>query len=144
MLAKSELKQAMQHLFDPASMPADNSVADWCRSYAKYAQKAMAGAVVLASPLVPQSSAGKFLPSLDVALKAMWMSAVWVGPGVTAVTSVVPSVQPFLAGLAPVLVTSFDRGLAATLIADALHTYTLSIVVSVIPPTGTPILITLT
>ncbi len=141
MLIKSELRQALRPLFEPGTMPSADTVGAWCRAYATYAQKAMAmaGAVVLAAPLVPSSAPGQFYTALDIALRNMWMTAIWVGPGVAAVTAIVPSVIPFLTALAPALGSTFDRELAPTLIAEALHTYTLSIIVSVIPPTGSPI-----
>lgn len=139
MLIKSELRQALRPLFEPGTMPSANPVGDWCKAYATYAQKAMAGVVALAAPLVPSSAPGQFHAAFDAALRKMWMTAVWVGPGVTAVTAVVPPVIPFLVALAPALNSTFDRELAPTLIAEALHTYTLSIVVSVIPPTGSPV-----
>lgn len=139
MLLKADLKQVMKPLFDPRSMPSDDPVGDWCKAYAIYAQKAMAGAVALSAPLVPSSVAGQFYVALDAALRKMWMTAIWIGPGVTAVTAVVPPVMPFLMALAPALISTFDPELAPSLIAEALHTYTLSIIVSVIPPTGAPV-----
>ncbi len=139
MLLKGDLRQAMRHLFEPGTMPSDDPVRDWCTAYALYGQKALAGVAALSSPLVPGSAGGEFLDALDSAMRKMWMSAVWVGPGVTAATSVVPPLQPFLIALAPSLITSYDRELAPTLIAEALHTYTLSIVVSVVPASGTPV-----
>ncbi len=139
MLVKAELRQAMRPLFEPGTMPSDDPVGDWVKAYAVYAQKAIAGPVALSAPLVPSTAGGQFIVGFDAALRKMWMSAVWVGPGVTALTSVVPPVQPFILALAPTLITSFDREQAATLIAEALHTYTLSIVVSVVPASGTPV-----
>lgn len=122
-------------------MPGTDPLGAWMTAYVTYAQAAVAGPVTLAAPLTTVS--GPFTYDvLDSALRTMWTAAVWVGPGVSAVTTAVPPVQPFLQALAPSLLSSFDVELAPTLIAEALHTYTLSIVVTVTPATGTPFVAT--
>jgi hypothetical protein len=107
------------------------------QAYVSYAQSAIAGPVTLAS-LQPSASGPFSYDALDEALRTMWTAAVWVGPGVTAVTTIVPPVQPYLLAIAPPLLVSFDVEQAPTLIAEALHTYTLNVVVTVTPATGTP------
>ncbi len=139
MLSKQALEDAIRPLFQPDTMPKDDAVGHWVRAYASYAQAAVAGVAALAAPLSAQSAAGPFPAAFDAALRTMWMSAAWVGPGVTATTSVVPPVLPFFAAAIPVLMATYDRAQAPTLIAEALHTYTLSITVSVVPASGTPV-----
>lgn len=143
-LTSATLRAAIRPLFEPGTMPSSDVIGAWCRAYASYANGAIAGAVKLAAPLVPPSGDGSFFNSLDSAFRTMWMSAVWVGPGVTAATTVVPPLQPVLLALSPTLTVSFDREQAATLIAEALHTYTLSITVTITPASGTPVIATLT
>lgn len=144
MLIAGTLRSTMRPIFEPATMPADDPVRSWCTAYATYAQTAFAGTLLLAGPLTVVSSGGPFYDALDTSLRTMWMSARWIGPGLTGMTSIVPSVKPFLAAVAPSLLASYDRELAPTLIAEALHTYTLSIIVSVVPPVGSPFPVPLT
>lgn len=144
MLSKSTLEQSLRPLFDPPTMPREDVVGAWCRAIIPYAQAAIAGPVALVAPLSPVSLNGDFLSSLDVALRTMWTSAVWAGPAVTAVTTLVPPVAPFVMASAPVLIVNSDPELGRKLIAEAIHTYTLSIVVTVTPATGTPFAVPLT
>lgn len=143
-LAASDLRREIRSLFDPSGMPSSGAVEAWVRSYSRYAQSAAAGgAVTLGSPLsavIPNGSS--FFDQLDSALRSLWTSAVWVGPGVTAVTTAVLPLQPFITPVSSALNVSFDRELAATLIAEALHTYTLSVVVTITPASGTPVIAT--
>lgn len=138
MLDAGNLRAALRPLFDPASMPSANALGVWVRSYAEYAKTAIAGPVALAAPLSSPASGPFTFAALDSALQTMWMAAIWVGPGVTAVTTAVPPLTPLLVALAPSLIVSYDTELAPTLIAEALHTYTLSVVVTVTPATGSP------
>lgn len=134
------LRNYLHPLFQPESMPTSDAVGDWCRAYVKYAQNAVAGAVKLASPLLPApGSGGTFYDALDAAFRSMWTATAWVGPGATGVVTVVPPLQPFLLAPASILIVSPDRDLALSSIAVALHTYTLSIVVTVTPASGTPV-----
>lgn len=143
-LTSAALRQAIRPLFDQASMPSSDAVGAWCRVYAPYVRDVIAGPVTLSAPLTPGSGSGTFFDALDAALRTMWTSAAWVGPGVTAVTTLVPPLQPLLLALSPTLLASFDPEQAASLIAEALHTYTLSIVVTVTPASGTPFIANLT
>jgi hypothetical protein len=144
-LAAPLIKRAIAPLFTKDGMPSEDPIGKWCTAYADAVKTVLAGPVKLAAGLVPQHGGGDgFFGKLDAAFRTMWMSAVWVGPGVTAVTTVVPPLQPFLLALTPALITSFDRDIAPSLIAEALHTYTLSITVTVTPPTGTPFIVPLT
>jgi hypothetical protein len=144
MLSRASLRQGIRSLFEPGTMPSDDVAGPWCSAYASYAVGALAGPVTLVGSLVPVSGKGPFFDILDSSFRAMWMSAVWAGPGVTAITTVVPPLQPSLQALIPQLMTSFDRELGPSLIAEAIHTYTLSIIVTVTPATGTPFTVTLT
>lgn len=138
MLTSAGLRAAIRPLFDPPTMPAADPLGGWMKAYASYAQDAIAGPVVLASPLVTQGTGLFTFDILDAALRAMWTAAAWIGPGVTAATTLVPPLSPLLLALTPTLVASYDPELAPTLIAEALHTYTLSVVVTVTPASGTP------
>jgi hypothetical protein len=123
-------------------MPTFDPLGDWIRAYSQYASVGVAGPAVLAVPLT-SAAVGQFtIQGFSRALMEMWTAAVWVGPGVTAVTSVVPPFEPLLIALTPTLNVSYDPELAPTLIAKALHTYTLSVVVTVTPATGIPFLTT--
>jgi hypothetical protein len=144
-LAPPLIRQAIAPLFKQDGMPSDDPVGKWCSAYADAVKAVIAGPVKLAAGLVPQHGGGPgFFVLLDTAFRTMWMSAAWVGPGVTAVTAVVPPLIPFLTALSPALMVSFDSELAPSLIAEALHTYTLSITVTITPPTGTPFIVPLT
>lgn len=134
------LEDSLRPLFQPETMPTSDPVGDWSRAYVKYAQSAVAGAVVMTAPLVPSPDpGGTFYDALDAAFRSMWTATVWAGPGATGVVATVPPLQPFLSALAPSLILSPDRDLALSSIAVALHTYTLSIVVTVTPASGTPV-----
>ena len=138
-LTSADLRQGIRHLFDSDSMPSSDAIGTWVAAYIPYAQAAVAGAAALSSPLPKTVGDGPlFFDQLDSALRTMWTGAVWAGPALTAVTTLVPPLQPFLATAISTLTTSYDREQAATLIAEALHTYTLSVVVTVTPASGTP------
>lgn len=146
-LATPLIRQAIAPLFAENGMPSDDPVGKWCAAYANAVRLVMAGPAMLAGGLVPGHGSGDgFFGKLDAAFRTMWMSAVWVGPGVVAaLATVVPPLQPFLLALSPSLIVSFDRELAPSLIAEALHTYTLSIIVTVTPPPpGVPFPVPLT
>lgn len=144
-LSPQRLRAALSPLFQDGTMPqaGPDAVARWGRAYATYAQDALAGGT-LPGPLVPQPVSGEFLQALDASLRAMWMAAVWTGPGLAGTTAVVPALVPYLLSHAGQLNRSFDRELALSLITEAVHTYTLSITVSVVPPSGTPSIVPLT
>jgi len=143
-LTASLIKQAIAPLFAENGMPSDDPVGKWCTAYAGAVAAAIAGPVKLVAGLVPGHGGGDgFFNLLDAAFRTMWMSAAWIGPGVTAVTTVVPPLQPFLLALSPALNSTFDRELAPTLLSEALHSYTLGIVVMVAPMSGTPFTATL-
>lgn len=138
-LSPDKLRNSLKPLFQPGSMPSADAVGDWLRAYIPYANDAVAGALKLTAPLSPAPGAGAtFYDALDAALRVMWMTSAWVGPAATGVIAAVPPVQPFIQVLSATLITSFDRDLALSSIAVALHTYTLSIVVTVTPAMGTP------
>lgn len=125
-------------------MKEGNSLSRWCSIYSTWASSAIAGPTVLSKPLTTATVVtGDFFDSLDASFRSMWMSAVWVGPGVTAITTVIPPLQPFLRSLSASLISSYDPELAPTLISTALHTYTLGITVTITPITGTPFIVPL-
>ena len=142
-LRSADLRQALRPLFDPSSMPSEDAIRAWCEAYASYAGKAIAGPVTLPTGIQYIPTSGEFFTALDSAFRAMWTAAKWIGPGVTAVTAVVPPLQPYFAALSPAIMSSYDPEVAPSLIAEALHTYTLSITVTVTPATGTPFIVTL-
>jgi len=140
-LNPATLRNALAPLFVPATMPRgdmQSCVQQWVSAYASYASAAIAGGLLPAA-IVPTTASGPdFFTALDQALRQMWMAVAWAAPGLVGVTTVVPPLQPFLVASAPTIFASSDPQLAPTLIADALHTYTLSIVVTVTPATGAP------
>lgn len=146
-LNPSVLKDAISPLFKPSGMPTGqvpDAVRQWVTAYTKYGKDAIAGGT-LPSALSPVAGpAGKFFDSLDAALRVMWTAVAWTGPSLVGTTLLVPPLSPILAPVASLLIKSRDPELALTLITDALHTYTLSITVSVVPPTGTPVVAPLT
>lgn len=148
MLSPAALRSSLADLFRPESMPAGDvksAVAGWISRYAVYAQSANAGPAILTAPLVAPAPVGSdFVSALDSSLRAMWMAAVWAGPGVVGTTAVVPPVGPSLLANSGILIDSSDPQQAVSLIADSIHTYTLSITVTLVPVTGTPTVVPLT
>lgn len=143
MLSKELLRSSLADMFDPASMPREDAVGQWVNRYLPYARMANAGPalVVQISPIVIQTL--DFFSSLDASLSATWQTCIWAGLGVTGVTSVVPPLSPSLLSIGSSLIASQDPGLGLQLITEAIHTYTLSIVVTVLSAAGgSPTLIT--
>lgn len=142
-----KLRDSISPLFKPQTMPqgeVPQAVFDWLTAYAKYGNDAVAGGT-LPTPLVPIAGPnGRFFDSLDTALRGMWTTVSWSGPSGTGVTLLVPPLGPLLQSVSAVLIKSRDPEQALSLITDALHTYTLSITVTVTPPTGTPVTVPLT
>lgn len=143
MLSLDGLKASMRHLFTAGSMPAGDAVGAWIRSYTPYAQAALAGGTVPTAPLVAPPASGDFLTALDGALRGMWMSVAWAGPGLIGKTAVVPPVQPFITANFGELLGSRDPERALAAIAQSIHTYTLSITVTVVTATGAATVVTL-
>lgn len=143
MLSPLRLRDALRPLYTPGTMPADDPVLEWVEAYARYANDALAGPTKLASPLITQGTAGDFLTALDMALRTAWMKAAWVGPGLVGVTTLVPPIGPFLLQNAPALLSSYDREAALAAIAQSIHTYTLSITVTVTTASGVSTVVTL-
>jgi hypothetical protein len=141
-LDPKKLKDAISPLFRPKTMPTGGvpqAVRDWLAAYVRYGQDAVAGGTAPAALLAPiPGPDGRFADSLDSALRTMWTAVTWVGPGLTGTTLLVPPLAPILEGVAAVLIKSRDPEQALSLITNALHTYTLSITVTVVPPSGTP------
>lgn len=144
-LQLSVLRSGLRPLFDPATMPtsAADAIVRWAQAYIPYASAAVAGGAVPAL-LSPVPAGGPFYQALDDSFRTMWMATPWTGPGLVGTTAAVPSLAPLLEANRARLVQSRDPELALSLIADALHTYTLSITVSVVPPSGTPAIVPLT
>lgn len=141
-LSAADLRRIMKPLFEPQTMDTSDPLGAWVRAYSKYASRGVAGPVALATPLTSALSGPFTISTFSTAVTQMWTNAAWTGPGVTAVTTLIPPLDPILLSLAPTLVASYDPELAPTLIAEALHTYTLSVVVTVTPATGTPFPVT--
>lgn len=119
-----------------------DAVKEWTTAYAKYGKSAIAGGT-LPSPLEPSGASGRFSDALDFALRKMWMGVAWTGPALVGTTLLVPPLSPILETLAKTLLKSRDPAQALSLIADTLHTYTLSITVTVTPPTGASAIVSL-
>lgn len=146
-LDPKKLRDSISPLFKPKTMPkgkVPQAVLDWLTAYARYGNDAVAGGT-LPTPLAPAPGPdGKFFDSLDAALRTMWTAVAWSGPPGTGVILLVPPLGPILESVSKVLIKSRDPDQALSLITDALHTYTLSITVTVTPPTGTPVTVPLT
>ncbi len=138
-LSREVLRDALAPLFSPATMPASDAASAWLRAYAGYAQDAIAGGAVLALPLVIPPVAGEFLQAFDTGLRSMWMSAIWVGPGLTGTTAVVPPVIPSLLENSATLILSRDPVSGLEALATSIHTYTLSITVAIVLAAGTAV-----
>ena len=145
-LVRDALSNSLRSFFDPKTMPkggVSETVRQWVTAYAAYGQAAIAGGT-LPSPLVPGGADGRFDVALDQALRTMWMGVAWTGPALVGVTLLVPPLVPALEAVGATLLTSRDPAQALSLITDALHTYTLSITVTVTPAAGTPVVVPLT
>lgn len=131
------LKSGIRPFFSPGGMPksALEAIKSWSQAYAAYAQSALAGGVVPAA-LAPVPVPGKFFDALDQTLKAMWMAAAWAGPALVGVTAVVPPLAPVLQAVGTSQLKNRDPEKALSAIADALHTYTLGIMVTVTTAAG--------
>lgn len=145
-LSRDALTNSIRPLFDPETMPrgpVEDAVRQWTVAYVRYATSAVAGGAV-PSGLIPIGSSGRFSVALDQALRTMWMAALWAGTGLAGTTLLVPPLVPALEAVGAILIASRSPDQALSLIADALHTYTLSITVTLVPPTGTPTVAPLT
>lgn len=142
-LSPTVLKDALSPFFKPSGMPTGavpDAVRQWVTAYAKYGKDAVAGGTLPAALVPVAGPPGTFFESLDVALRTMWMAVAWAAPPLVGTTLLVPPLSPILTPVASLLIKSRDAGQALSLITDALHTYTLSITVNVVPPTGSPVI----
>lgn len=141
------LKAALAPLFNPQTMPTGpipSVVQAWTTAYIKYASAATAGGTVPTTSLQPQSTPGPdFYTALDAGLRLLWMPVPWAGTPGTGVTLLVPPLLPLILPTTAVILQSDDPQVAISLIAAALHTYTLSITVTLTPPSGTPAVVPL-
>lgn len=135
MLSVERLKDALRPLFTPGTMPTD-ALDAWTRAYAVYAADAVAGPTMPASPPVPPPASGDFLTALDGAIRGMWMGVSWVGPGATGVTTLVPDLRPALMVNASRIDGRISSEEALDAIVQSIHTYTLSITVTVSTASG--------
>jgi hypothetical protein len=136
MLSPLRLRDSIRPFYDPKTMPTGDVVLAWVRAYVVYANDALAGATKLAVPLVPQGASGNFPVAIDMALRSTWLAASWVGPGLTGKTTLVPPFVPFLLQHASTLIANRDAEAALAAIAQSIHTYTLSITVTVVTAAG--------
>lgn len=137
MLSIQRLRESLRPLFTPGTMPGKDAATRWLSAYTAYANDAVAGVTQLAAPLVPREVTGDFLVGLDGALMSTWMNAAWVSLGATGVTTFVPPFAPYLLSSSAVLLRrSTDPQQALTAIAQSIHTYTLSITVTVTTASG--------
>ena len=146
-LDRSLLRDSISGFFAASGMPTggvSDAAHQWALAYVRYAKTAIAGGTspVSLSPSPGQST--RFSDCLDSELRVMWNAAAWIGPSLTGKTLFVPSLSAALESTGKRLNMSRDPGLALSLITDVLHTYTLSITVTVTPPTGSPVIAPLT
>jgi hypothetical protein len=111
------------------------AIDSWAKAYASYAQSAIAGGTVPIA-LAPVAVQGPFFEALDQTLKAMWMASAWIGPGLTGVVSAVPVLSPVLRVVGTSQLKNRDPEAALSEIADALHTYTLGVAVTITTAAG--------
>lgn len=146
-LDRSLLQRSISHLFESSTMPkgaTPSAVMEWASAYSSYANAAIAGGT-MHTPLIPVPGPNSlFFDSMDSSFRSMWMTTVWTGPSLVGTTLFVPSLSSVLRATSDRLVGSRDPRLALTLITEALHTYTLGITVTVVPPSGTPATVPLT
>ncbi len=141
MLSKEFLRASLSPFFRAETMPRGSvaeCVRQWGVAYAGYANFATAGVAKLTLPLNPIGVGGQFFQAIDTSFRTMWMTANWIGPGVTGTTATVPPLVPILSANAQTLMQSRDPQQALTLIVEALHTYTLSVTVALVTAAGTP------
>lgn len=141
-LSRDLLVSSIRPFFIPATMPKGDVasvVKQWASAYSSYAIQAMAGPAGIGSPLVVSGASGRFSAALDSSLRSMWMAASWVGPAVVGVTLLVPPLVPTLESLGSSLITVRDPERALSAIADALHTYTLGITVTLTTAGGSSV-----
>lgn len=143
MLSLSRLKTALLPLYVPATMPKSDAIGAWARAYATYASDVVAGPTKPASPPVPPPASGDFLTGLDGVIRSMWMTVAWVGPGVTGVTALVPDIRPVLLVNSTRMAERLDQQAALDAIAQSIHTYTLSITVTVTTAAGVTSVVTI-
>lgn len=131
------LRSALRPLFSPSGMPGSAAAAidSWAKAYASYAKSAIAGGTVPAV-LSPVPVPGRFFDAIDQTLGSMWMGVPWAGPGLIGATSVVPPLSPVLQAVGIGLLADRNPERALSAIADALHTYTLGITVTVVTAAG--------
>jgi len=115
----------------------------WAQAYASYAKSAVAGGTV-PTALAPIPTAGPFFDALDQTLRAMWTAVAWAGPGLAGTTTLVPLLSPALRAVGQSQLRNTDPERALSAIADALHTYTLGIAVTVVTPAGVPSVVPVT
>jgi hypothetical protein len=107
----------------------------WAVAYSSYARLATAGGTVPTVPS-PLGVPGSFFEALQASLLAMWTVTPWLGPGLVGTTTLVPPLAPLLQTAGKALIKSRDPQQALSSIANALHTYTLGIAVTVVTPAG--------
>ena len=126
-----KLSDQLAPFYRAPTMPKTDAAGQWARAIAVYSQDATAGPLALASPLVVPITSGDYLSSLDGALRGMWQEAVWLAPGFTGVTLLVPPLGPFLLSLQPQLIRERDPRVALQAVVQSIHTYTMAITVTV-------------
>ena len=136
-VSSDALKSAIRPLFKPSSMPKSALIAvdSWAKAYASYAQAAIAGGTIPAT-LAPVAVPGPFFEALEQTLMAMWLATAWAGPGLVGVTLFVPPLAVVLRNVGAGLLGNRDPEKALSAIADALHTYTLAVTVTVTTAVG--------
>lgn len=138
-LDPSILRFGLAPVFDPQTMPVGGprlAAAAWLRAYRPYAMGAVAG--VLLPTFTAQdgsllgSVGGHFSAGFDAVLDGIWTSSVWAGPGFTGTASPSLRFSSVKSAFSAELLRSSDPGLGLRRMVEALHTYTLGIVVSAV------------
>lgn len=113
-----------------------NAVQNWLNSYSLYAKTAIAGPTIPVISSVFTVISGDFYSSFSDSVSAMWMSAQWIGPGFTGITTFVPSMEQPLKNIGKMLTSIRNADTALDNIVNVIHTYTLGIVVNVANAAG--------
>ena len=138
-LDPSILRSGLSPVFDPRTMPVgDPRVAAraWLRAYRPYASAATAGALIpvfsASDEALLSAVGGTFASGFDAVLDGLWASSVWSAPGFTGAAAPSLRFSSVKSRFSQELLHSSDPGQGLRRMVEALHTYTLGIIVSAV------------
>lgn len=143
-LDERALASGLASIFDYGTSPRDpEGVASaWMRAYHQFTLAAIAGPTkAVVDPNLIRSgilSAPDFFSGLSSGISAYWLASSWIGGGAGKI-AVVPSVGPSLLSAGSSLMSSRSTPQQASQeIGKRLSIYTRGLIVTIVPPTGTP------